>query len=101
MTDNEENALTAVRILFDLQKSLRNIKCVQCQTNRADAVLRRNGSCTLCWTCAEAEFARKKLGDDMSVVLVRVCLRDKVQAFLNIVQEIDHNLGANVKTFEY
>ena len=30
VTDNEENALTAVRILFDLHKNLRNIKCVQC-----------------------------------------------------------------------
>jgi len=58
VTDNEENALTAVRILFDLHKKLRNIKCVQCHTNRADAVLRRNGSCTLCWSCAEAEFSK-------------------------------------------
>ena len=76
--DNEENALTCLRIIFGLHKDYRSGACASCQTRRADAVDRRTGACSLCWSCAQGE---------VNAGLVQICLRDKVQSFLDLVQD--------------
>ena len=51
-TDNEENALTALRVVFDLHKNYRTAACAGCGRGKADAVVRRSGHCSLCWAAS-------------------------------------------------
>lgn len=98
-TDNEENALTALRIIFDLHKNFRTEACAgSCGgAAKADAVVKQTGQCTLCWSCAKARASSS--GTEMNG-MVQVCLRDSVQPFLDTVRELYRRLPQIVGNFE-
>ena len=97
--DNEENALTALRIIFDLHKNFRTVACSgPCGgASKADAVVKQTGQFILCWSCAKARASGS--GTEMNG-MVQVCLRDSVQPFLDTVRELYRRLPQIVANFQ-
>ncbi len=107
-TDNEENALTCLHIIFNLHKNYRSGVCMLCKQRRADAVEKPSGRCTTCWTCAQAQYvaaqsqaALPAASQGFAGSFVQICLRDEVQTFLDLVQAIYKRLKTSVSgTFQ-
>ena len=101
--DNEENALTCLHIIFNLHKNYRSGVCGICKRNPADAVEKPSARCTTCWTCAQAEFVKSRSPgpEAFAGAFVQICLREKVQTFLDLVQAIYRRLKISVnETFQ-
>ena len=101
--DNEENALTCLHIIFNLHKNYRSGVCGICKRNPADAVEKPSGRCATCWTCAQAEFVKSRSPgpEAFAGAFVQICLREKVQTFLDLVQAIYRRLKISVNgTFQ-
>jgi transformation/transcription domain-associated protein len=90
-----------------LHKNYRSVNCVgPCGgAAKADAVVKRTGHCSLCWSCAKARLAAEGSGDQFDRGadagsemdgMVQICLRDSVQPFLDTVQALYRRLPQSV-----